>query len=41
MDEGRIVQRGTHGELMALPGAYREQVVAQLGSTSPDVPSSS
>jgi ABC-type bacteriocin/lantibiotic exporter with double-glycine peptidase domain len=41
MDEGRIVQRGTHDELMALPGAYRTQVVAQLGSTSPDVPSSS
>jgi ATP-binding cassette subfamily B protein len=41
MDEGRIVQRGTHDELMALPGAYREQVVAQLESTSPDAPSSS
>ncbi len=41
MEEGRIVQRGTHDELMALPGAYREQVMAQLGSTSPDVPSSS
>jgi ATP-binding cassette subfamily B protein len=41
MDEGRIVQRGTHGELMALPGAYREQVVAQLGSRSPDAQSSS
>jgi ATP-binding cassette subfamily B protein len=34
MAEGRIVQRGTHEELMALPGAYREQVVAQLRSTS-------
>jgi ATP-binding cassette subfamily B protein len=41
MDEGRIVQRGRHDELMALPGAYREQVVAQLGSMSPDAPSSS
>ncbi len=41
MDEGRIVQRGTHDELMALPGAYREQVVAQLGSRSPDARSSS
>jgi ATP-binding cassette, subfamily B, bacterial len=41
MEEGRIVQRGTHDELMALPGAYREQVVAQLRSTSPDAPSSS
>lgn len=39
MEEGTIVQRGTHDELMALPGAYREQVVAQLGATSPDVPS--
>jgi ATP-binding cassette subfamily B protein len=41
MDEGRIVQRGTHDELMALPGAYREQVVAQLRSGSPDARSSS
>jgi ABC-type bacteriocin/lantibiotic exporter with double-glycine peptidase domain len=41
MDEGTIVQRGTHDELMALPGAYREQVVAQLQSTSPEAPSSS
>jgi ATP-binding cassette, subfamily B, bacterial len=41
MDEGRIVQRGRHDELMALPGAYREQVVAQLGSMSPDAQSSS
>jgi ATP-binding cassette subfamily B protein len=41
MEEGRIVQRGTHDELMALPGPYREQVVAQRGSTAPEVPSSS
>ncbi|HYX97081.1 MAG TPA: peptidase domain-containing ABC transporter [Geodermatophilus sp.] len=41
MEDGRIVQRGTHGELMALPGPYREQVVAQLGSVSPGAPSSS
>src|SRR6266511_3165529 len=41
MEEGRIVQQGTHDELMVLPGAYREQVVAQLGSTSPDAPSPS
>jgi ATP-binding cassette subfamily B protein len=40
MEEGTIVQRGTHDELMALPGAYREQVVAQLRTTSPDAPSS-
>jgi ATP-binding cassette, subfamily B, bacterial len=41
MEQGRIVQRGTHDELMALPGLYREQVLAQLGATSPDVSSSS
>jgi ATP-binding cassette subfamily B protein len=41
MEDGRIVQRGTHAELMALPGPYREQVVAQLGSMSPGAPSSS
>jgi ATP-binding cassette subfamily B protein len=41
MEEGRIVQQGTHDELMALPGAYREQVVAQLRSTSPEASSSS
>jgi ATP-binding cassette, subfamily B, bacterial len=40
MEGGEIVQRGTHDELMALPGAYREQVVAQRGSTSPDAPAS-
>jgi ABC-type bacteriocin/lantibiotic exporter with double-glycine peptidase domain len=41
MEEGRIVQRGRHEELTALPGAYRDQVVAQLGSAAPDAPSSS
>lgn len=41
MDEGRIVQRGQHEELMTLPGAYRDQVMAQLGSAAPDAPSSS
>ncbi|HEY3261372.1 MAG TPA: ATP-binding cassette domain-containing protein, partial [Pseudonocardiaceae bacterium] len=40
MDDGRIVQRGIHDELMAMPGAYRDQVVAQLGSTSPGTLSS-
>jgi ABC-type bacteriocin/lantibiotic exporter with double-glycine peptidase domain len=40
MEDGRIVQRGTHAELMALPGPYMEQVVAQLGSMSSDAPSS-
>jgi ATP-binding cassette, subfamily B, bacterial len=29
MEEGGIVQRGTHDELMALPGAYRAQVLTQ------------
>jgi ATP-binding cassette subfamily B protein len=41
MEAGRIVQRGTHDELMALPGTYREQVVALLGWASPDAQSSS
>jgi ATP-binding cassette subfamily B protein len=41
MEEGRIVQQGTHDELMVLPGAYRQQVVTQLGSSFPDAPSSS
>jgi ATP-binding cassette subfamily B protein len=40
MEEGQIVQRGTHDELMALPGAHREHVAAQLESTFPDAPSS-
>ena len=38
--DGKIVQRGTHDELMELPGAYRDQVAAQLGSTFPDAPPS-
>jgi ATP-binding cassette subfamily B protein len=41
MEDGRIVQRGTHDELMALPGAYREQVVAQSRATSSDTAPSS
>jgi ATP-binding cassette subfamily B protein len=40
MEGGRIVQQGTHDELMVLPGAYRQQVVAQLEATFPDAPSS-
>src|SRR5215211_735567 len=39
MQDGRIVQRGTHDELIALPGAYRNQVEAQSASASPDKPS--
>jgi ATP-binding cassette subfamily B protein len=39
MEDGRIVQQGTHEELMVLPGAYRQQVTAQLRPTSPDAPS--
>jgi ABC-type bacteriocin/lantibiotic exporter with double-glycine peptidase domain len=39
MEDGRIVQQGTHQELMVLPGAYRQQVTAQLRSTAPDAPS--
>jgi ATP-binding cassette, subfamily B, bacterial len=39
MEDGRIVQHGTHEELMVLPGAYRQQVRAQLRSTSPGAPS--
>jgi ATP-binding cassette, subfamily B, bacterial len=39
MEDGRIVQQGTHEELMVLPGAYRQQVTAQLRSTSPGAPS--
>jgi ATP-binding cassette, subfamily B, bacterial len=38
MEEGRIVQQGTHDELMALAGAYRQQAEAQLGSTSAAAP---
>jgi ABC transporter len=38
MEDGRIVQQGTHDELMVLPGAYRQQVTAQLRSPSPGAP---
>jgi ABC-type bacteriocin/lantibiotic exporter with double-glycine peptidase domain len=31
MEEGKIVQQGTHDELLALSGAYRQQVLVQLG----------
>jgi ATP-binding cassette, subfamily B, bacterial len=39
MEDGRIVQQGTHEELMVVPGAYRQQVRAQLRSTPPGAPS--
>jgi ATP-binding cassette subfamily B protein len=41
MEDGRIVQQGTHDELSALPGPYRQQVSAQLGPAVPDALSSS
>jgi len=30
MDNGRIVQRGTHEELMRIPGSYRHVASLQL-----------
>jgi ABC-type bacteriocin/lantibiotic exporter with double-glycine peptidase domain len=39
MDEGRIMQRRTHNDLIALPGPYKDQVIAQSASTSPDTAS--
>jgi ATP-binding cassette, subfamily B, bacterial len=35
MDQGRVVERGNHDELIALSGAYQELVDAQMGVTSP------
>ena len=32
MDDGRLVERGDHGELMALHGTYDELVVNQAAS---------
>jgi ATP-binding cassette, subfamily B, bacterial len=40
MEDGRIVQQGTHDELMELPGPYRQQVAAQRGPSLPDALSS-
>jgi len=35
LDAGRVVQRGTHGELLAEPGVYREAWDAQQGAAAP------
>jgi ABC-type bacteriocin/lantibiotic exporter with double-glycine peptidase domain len=34
MDQGRVVERGTHDDLMALSGAYRELVDSSVGTVS-------
>jgi ABC-type multidrug transport system fused ATPase/permease subunit len=36
MDDGRIVERGTHSELMAARGLYHEMVVRQMESHGRD-----
>jgi ATP-binding cassette, subfamily B, bacterial len=41
MKDGRIVQQGTHDELMVVAGPYREQAAAQLGPARRDALSSS
>ncbi|MFC4116800.1 peptidase domain-containing ABC transporter [Nonomuraea zeae] len=35
LDRGRVVQRGTHEELIAVPGRYAELLAAQAGSWRP------
>jgi ATP-binding cassette subfamily B protein len=35
MEDGKIVQQGTHEELLGLPGPYRQQVAAQSGPNLP------
>ena len=32
MEDGRIIERGTHGELMAAGGVYSEMVLRQMAS---------
>jgi ATP-binding cassette subfamily B protein len=41
MEDGKIVQRGTHEKLMSVPGPYRELVLAQRRSKVPDPPPNS
>ena len=38
LDRGRIVQRGTHRELMAQPGLYRDIVALQLRASEEEAP---
>jgi ABC-type multidrug transport system fused ATPase/permease subunit len=37
MDEGRIVERGTHAELMAARGLYHDMVVRQMMAQEAEV----
>jgi len=32
MEDGRVIERGTHGELMAAQGVYHAMVVRQMES---------
>jgi len=38
LDEGRIIQRGQHDELVAKPGDYRDIHLAQIGDKTGDIP---
>ena len=37
MDDGRIIERGTHDELMARRGTYYDMVVRQMASAGENV----